>query len=56
MLEDLSIISLSDLSFTLPENIEELQQYLGGEGACIQVGYSLIDYPSEGDFFLILFH
>ena len=51
-LEDLSEITLGDLTFSLPANSEELQNSLGGEGACVQVGYSLISTEDDaGNFF-----
>ena len=48
VLEDLSTISIGEVSFSLPNNIQELQSYLGGEGACVYVGYSMIDMDNEG--------
>ena len=50
-LEDLREITLGDLTFTLPNNIQELQESLGGEGACVQVGYSLISTNEDEGYF-----
>ena len=47
MLENLQFISLGGLEFQLPIN-EELQNNLGGEGACVQVGYSLVNTNKTG--------
>ena len=41
-------ITLGNLTFTLPDNLDELQTNLGGEGACVQSGYSLINQNSDG--------
>jgi len=42
LLENLQQIYLGDLIITLPDDLSELQEELGGEGSCVQVGYSLI--------------
>ena len=47
LLEDLKEITLGDLTFTLPNNIQELQDSVGGEGACVEVGYSLISTEND---------
>ena len=54
-MEDLTEITLGDLTFTLPDNIEELQESLGGEGACVRVGYSLISTVNDGKNFIACF-
>ena len=55
-LEDLKEINLGQLSFSLPDNLDELQDILGGEGACVQVGYSLISTKvDKGYLFISLF-
>ena len=47
---------LGDLSFSLPENLGELQDILGGIGGCVSVGYSLIDLQeAQSNFFLFFF-
>ena len=51
-LEDLKEIDLGQLSFSLPDNLDELQDSLGGEGACVQVGYSLISTEEDKGFLL----
>ena len=33
---------LGGASFQLPNDLGELQEILGGEGACVSIGYSLI--------------
>ena len=38
---------MGGLTFSLPDNIEELQESLGGEGACVNVGYSLISTEND---------
>ena len=52
-LEDLKEINLGQLSFSLPDNLDELQNSLGGEGACVQVGYSLISTTKDQGFFFL---
>ena len=47
---------LGDLSFSLPENLGELQDILGGIGGCVSVGYSLIDLQeAQSNFFSVFF-
>ena len=47
---------LGDLSFSLPENLGELQDILGGIGGCVSVGYSLIDLQeAQSNIFLFFF-
>ena len=50
VLEDLRTISLGDLTFLLPENLQELQESLGGLGGCVRVGYSLVGLEDTGWF------
>ena len=38
---------LGGLTFTLPENLAELQESVGGVGTCVSVGYSLIDLQQD---------
>ena len=52
-LEDLKEINLGQLSFSLPDNLDELQDSLGGEGACVQVGYSLISTEVDKGYLVI---
>ena len=54
-LEDLKEINLGQLSFSLPDNLDELQDSLGGEDACVQVGYSLISTEDDGGFIFFFF-
>ena len=44
----MQILSIGDLSFTLPDNLNQLQEHLGGEGACVNAGYSLIGEEDQG--------
>ena len=48
-LENLKVITIGNSVFTLPKSISELQDSLGGRGACVQVGYSLIDLVDSGN-------
>ena len=41
-LENLQSQNIGVASFQLPDNLEELQQVLGGEGACVPIGFSVI--------------
>ena len=52
-LEDLKEINLGQLSFSLPDNLDELQDSLGGEGACVQVGYSLISTTQDRGYLVV---
>ena len=52
---NLKEFNLGQLSFSLPDNLDELQASLGGEGACVQVGYLLISIEEDRGFFSILF-
>ena len=39
------------MSFSLPENLGELQEITGGVGGCVSVGYSLLDSQDpQGNF------
>ena len=58
VIENLYVISLGDLSFSLPHTQEIQQQLLGGGGGgnegeeegCVKVGYSFLN-PYESGFF-----
>ena len=41
-------------SFQLPTPLDELKEILGGEGACVPVGYSLLA-AQDGSYIYILF-
>ena len=41
-LENSKTLSIGGVEFRLPENLFELQQSLGGEGACVSIGFSNI--------------
>ena len=45
------MISLGKLSFSLPNDLTELQESLGGVGDCVQMGYSLMDTNNGGCFY-----
>jgi len=46
-LENLQFIQLGELTFSLPTDLTELQENLGGEGACVAAGYSLITTETQ---------
>ena len=59
ILENLRTITVNDATFNLPDNLEELEEILGGVGTCVSVGYSMIEtLQDQGQIFysFILFY
>ena len=54
ILENLETISIGNSIFTLPNNLKELQDSLGGVGECVQVGYSNINLGDAGEYYIII--